>query len=257
MKPYGTVTRGTTNPNRLRRVDAWLADTLGHTLRTARDPVVVDLGYGATPVTAVELRTRLARVRQDVRVVGVEIDPVRVAGAQAYAQPPYLTFARGGFELAGLRPVVVRAMNVLRQYPLDAVADAWSTMTARLADGGSVVEGTCDEPGRLASWIRLTATGPASLTLACRLSTLDSPGSLAERLPKALIHHNVPGQPVYDFLSALDDAWRATAPYAPLGVRQRWVRSVARVAESWPVLDRANRWRVGEVTVAWAAVSAH
>jgi hypothetical protein len=257
VKPIGAATRGTTNPNRLRRVDAWIAYTLGYALRSAGDPVVVDLGYGATPVTAVELRARLARVRPDVRVVGLEIDPVRVADAQASASPPYLTFTRGGFELAGLRPVVVRAMNVLRQYPPDAVTDAWSTMAGQLAEDGSVVEGTCDEPGRLASWIRLTATGPASLTLACRLSTLDTPGTLAERLPKALIHHNVAGQPVYDFVRALDGAWKAAAPYAPLGVRQRWVRSVAAVREAgWPVLDRADRWRVGEVTVAWEAVSA-
>jgi hypothetical protein len=256
MKPLGVATRGTTNPNRLRRVDAWIAYTLGGALRGAGDPVVVDLGYGATPVTAVELRARLATVRADVRVVGLEIDPVRVADAQAAADPPYLTFARGGFELAGLRPVVVRAMNVLRQYDLSAVGPAWDAMAGRLVDGGSVVEGTSDEPGRLASWIRLTATGPASLTLACRLSTLDSPVTLAERLPKALIHHNTPGQPVHAFVAALDDAWRAAAPYAPLGVRQRWVEAVRRTARTWPVLDRANRWRRGEVTVAWDAVSA-
>ena len=96
-----------------------------------------------------------------------------------------------------------------------------------------------------------------SLTLAARLSTLDTPATLAERLPKALIHHNVPGQPVHGFVTALDGAWRAAAPYASLGARQRWIRTVARVAQTWPVLDRANRWRLGEVTVAWAAVSAH
>ena len=33
-------------------------------------------------------------------------------------------FALGGFELAGRRPVLVRAFNVLRQYPVEAVPDA-------------------------------------------------------------------------------------------------------------------------------------
>jgi len=257
VKPVGAVTRGTTNPNRLRRVDGWLAGTLGATLRAAADPVVVDLGYGASPVTTVELRARLARVRPDVRVVGLEIDPVRVAEALPAADPPYLTFQRGGFELAGLRPVLVRAMNVLRQYPLSEVEPAWAAMSGQLAPAGAVVEGTCDEPGRLATWVRLSGAGPVSLTLAARLSTLDTPATLAERLPKALIHHNVPGQPVHGFVTALDGAWRAAAPYASLGARQRWIRTVARVAQTWPVLDRANRWRLGEVTVAWAAVSAH
>lgn len=105
MRPQGVVTRGTTNPNRLRRVDNWIVATCGDRLRAAADPLVVDLGYGATPVTAVELRARLATgVRADVRVVGLEIDPVRVAAAAPAADPPGLTFARGGFELAGLRP---------------------------------------------------------------------------------------------------------------------------------------------------------
>ncbi len=256
MKPIGAPTRGTTNPNRLRRVDSWIAATLAVPLRRAPDPLVVDLGYGASPVTTVELRGRLVRVRADVRVVGLEIDPVRVAAASPAADPPGLTFARGGFELAGLCPVVVRAMNVLRQYPLEEVGPAWRAMTARLATDGAVVEGTCDEPGRLAAWVRLGPAGPVSLTLAARLSTLDNPAAFAERLPKALIHHNVPGQPVHAFLTALEEAWRGAAPYATFGARQRWLHAVAAVRDAgWPVLDRPTRWRLGEVTVAWAAVS--
>jgi hypothetical protein len=256
VKPLGAPTRGTTNPNRLRRVDSWIAATLGDRLRAAPDPLVVDLGYGATPVTAVELRTRLARVRPDVRVVGLEIDPVRVADALPVAHPPGLTFQRGGFELAGLRPVLVRAMNVLRQYAESEVDPAWTAMTMHLAPDGAVVEGTCDELGRLASWLRLGRRGPETLTLAARLSTLDGPASFAERLPKALIHHNVAGQRVHAFLEALAGGWRLAAPYATFGPRQRWIRTVAAVRDDgWPILDRTNRWRLGEVTVAWAAVS--
>jgi hypothetical protein len=197
----------------------------------------------------------LARVRPDVRVVGLEIDPVRVAAALPAADPPGLTFQRGGFELAGLRPVLVRAMNVLRQYSSAEVDSAWAAMTSRLAPDGAVVEGTCDELGRLASWLRLGADGPVSLTLAARLSTLDTPATLAERLPKVLIHDNVPDRPVHAFISALDEAWRVAAPYATFGARQRWIRSVATLRDQgWPVLDRTNRWRLGEVTVAWSAV---
>lgn len=58
-RPVGTVTRGTTNPNRLRRMDRWIAATHGAALRHAQDPVAVDLGYGAAPWTAVELLARL------------------------------------------------------------------------------------------------------------------------------------------------------------------------------------------------------
>ncbi len=253
MKPYGAATRGTTNPNRLRRVDNWIVANCAELLRDAADPLVVDLGYGATPVTTVELRARLAAaVRADVRVVGIEIDPVRVREAAWAADPPWLTFGRGGFELAGLRPVLVRAMNVLRQYDESEVEGAWRAMWAALAPGGLLVEGTSDELGRLACWLCLTCAGPRSLTLAARLSTLDTPAALAERLPKALIHHNVPGEPVHELIQALERGWRDAAAYATFGPRQRWVRSVAAVRDAgWPVLDRPPRWRHGEFTVAW------
>ncbi|MFI5832131.1 class I SAM-dependent methyltransferase [Micromonospora sp. NPDC051300] len=257
MKPLGVVTRGTTNPNRLRRVDNWIVGACGDALRAAADPLVVDLGYGATPVTPVELRGRLAtRVRADVRVVGLEIDPVRVAAAQPAADPPGLTFARGGFELAGLRPALVRAFNVLRQYDESEVADAWRTITGRLAPGGLLVEGTCDELGRLGAWVLLDATGPRTLTLAAKLTTLESPTTLAERLPKALIHRNVPGERVHDLLDALEHAWHSAAGYAPFGPRQRWVHAVTALRESgWPVQDRPTAWRHGYLTLPWPAVS--
>ena len=254
-QPVGVVTRGTTNPNRLRRVDSWIADRCAAALTAADDPLVVDVGFGARPVTTVELRSRLLAVRADVRVVGLEIDPVRVAAAQVAAAPPGLTFRRGGFELAGLHPIVVRAFNVLRQYDESAVTAAWATMTDALAPGGLLVDGTCDERGRLASWVLLDSSGPISLTLAARLANLDRPATLAERLPKALIHHNVAGQPVNAFITALDDAWQAAAAYASFGARQRWIETVSRLRTDWPILDRPRRWRRGEITVAWSAVA--
>jgi hypothetical protein len=255
-RPLGAITRGTTNPNRLRRVDNWIAAHLGGLLRGAADPLVVDLGYGASPVTTVELRSRLTPVRRGVRVVGLEIDPARVAAAARAAEPPFLEFRHGGFELAGLRPVVVRAMNVLRQYDESEVEGVWAAIRQRLAPDGVLVEGTCDELGRLASWVTLDAAGPRTLTLAAALSTLETPAALAERLPKALIHHNVPGEPVHALLRALDEAWRVNAPYSSFGPRQRWRRSVEAVrAAGWPVLDRPARWRLGELTVAWPAVA--
>jgi hypothetical protein len=250
VKPVGRVTRGTTNPNRLRRVDNWIRTVLGPSMPEAS--LVVDLGFGASPVTTVELRDRLATIRPASRVVGLEIDRVRVADAQSYADPPGLIFGVGGFELAGLRPELVRAMNVLRQYPESDAAAAWSTMRGALGPGGLLVDGTCDELGRLACWVLLDADGPRSLTLSARLSTLDGPAEFAERLPKALIHHNVPGHWVHGYLTALETAWRDAAALSTFGPRQRWRSTVLAVrAAGWPVLDGPRRWRLGEVTLAW------
>ena len=258
-RPVGVVTRGTTNPNRLRRVDRWLADVEGWRLRGAAEPpVVVDLGYGASPVTALELHDRLARVRSDVEVVGIEIDPERVRAAQPLARAG-LSFALGGFEVPldnGRRPTVVRAFNVLRQYPEDEVGAAWDLVRGRLARNGLLVDGTCDEVGRLASWVAVDAAGPLSLTVSLRLRGLDRPSTVAERLPKVLIHRNVPGEAVHAYLEAVDAAWDRAAAQSSYGVRQRWVTACTGMREQgWPVLDGPRRWRLGELSVAWEAVA--
>jgi hypothetical protein len=252
-RALGLATRGTTNPNRLRRMDNWIVARLGAALRTADDPLVVDLGYGATPVTTIELATRLRTVRSDVRVLGLEIDPDRVAAAQAATDPPRLAFARGGFELAGRAPVLVRAANVLRQYPEADAAAAWRTITQRLAPGGVLVEGTCDEIGRRGAWVLVDKSGPRELTLAGKVDALDRPGEFAERLPKSLIHHNVPGTAIHAFLRDFDAAWAAASALTVFGARQRWVAACEALAADWPVDVR--RARHGEVSVAWDAVS--
>ncbi len=90
--------------------------------------------------------------------------------------------------------------------------------------------------------------------LATRLGSLDRPSDLAERLPKALIHRNVPGEPVHAFLRDFDRAWAAAAPYASLGARQRWITAVRALSGAWPLTDGVRRWRQGEVTVKWSAL---
>lgn len=253
----GAVTRGTTNPNRLRRMDRWLAGPQAWRIRAAEDPLVVDLGYGATPVTAVELFTRLRAVRSDVEVVGVEIDPERVRAALPL-QRPGLSFVQGGFEvpLNGRRPTVVRAFNVLRQYREDEYPAHWDLVRGRLPEHGLFIDGTCDEIGRRATWVSLGVDGPLSLSISLRFGGFGVPSDVAERLPKALIHRNVPGERVFDYLQALDSAWLDAAPLGSFGNRQRWLRMCSAMADAgWPLADGPARWRLGEITVAWDAVA--
>jgi hypothetical protein len=219
-------------------------------------PLVVDVGYGASPVTTVELAARLRSVHGGVRVLGLELDPERVALAEPAADPPRLEFRRGGFELAGTRPVLVRAFNVLRQYTEAEVAAAWTAMTGRLAPGGLLVEGTCDELGRRCCWVTVSAAGPLLFTLACRPADLDRPSDLAERLPKSLIHRNVPGERVHTLFAALDRCWATAAPFSTFGPRARWVETARLLAaEDWPIRDGRKRWRLGELTLDWTAVA--
>jgi hypothetical protein len=251
-RALGAPTRGTTAPNRLRRVDRWLLWALAGRLRGGSGeaaPLVVDLGFGSTPVTTVELATRLATHYPQVQVLGLEIDPERVLAARSAGDPGRLRFARGGFELAGTSPVIVRAMNVLRQYDEGAVAAAWSAMCAT---GAAVIDGTCDEIGRRACWLLVENGQPVSLTLAAHLPSLGRPSELAERLPKALISRNVAGEPVHAWLNALDEGWAAAASVGVFGARQRWTAMAAAArSQGWPVIGRRDRWRLGEITVRW------
>ncbi len=274
MRPDGEITRGTTNPARLRRVDRWITQALRDTLQASERPLIVDLGYGASPVTTLELYRRIRAVAPDAEVTGLEIDPGRVSAARARlaalrsagAELPGLSFAAGGFELPVPRaPFLVRALNVLRQYPEERVQAAWSRIRSGLAPHGVLVEGTCDEIGRRGVWVTLPALPDGGdraelITFSARLAALERPSDLAERLPKALIHRNVPGEPVHDFLRDFDRAWDRAAPQVVFGRRQRWLTAVASLSASWPVLRNPplgghRRWRLGEVTLPWTALA--
>jgi hypothetical protein len=281
VRAEGEVTRGTTNPSRLRRVDRWISGTQRAVLLSAERPLVVDLGYGASPVTTLELYRAVKRVAPGAEVTGLEIDPERVVSADRYLdglradgqELKDLSFARGGFELpVHQRPVLVRAFNVLRQYPEERAWAAWTRLRDGLADGGVLIEGTCDELGRRAVWVTLPGLGPGlgsglgpgqgdgTITFSARLASLERPSDLAERLPKVLIHRNVPGEAVYRFLRDFDHAWACAAPRSVFGPRQRWLAAVAALAGDWPVIRRAPyggqaRWRLGEVTLPWAALA--
>ncbi|MGH3278840.1 MAG: class I SAM-dependent methyltransferase [Trebonia sp.] len=272
MRPEGEITRGTTNPGRLRRVDRWIAQALRPVLRAAERPLVVDLGFGASPVTTLELYRRVRAVAPNAEVTGLEVDTERVTVAcrrlaelrGSGDELPGLGFALGGFELpAARRPALVRAFNVLRQYQEEQAWAAWGRLRAGLAPGGVLVEGTCDEIGRRAVWVTLPGPQAAAwplITFSARLASLGRPSDLAERLPKTLIHRNVPGEPVHQFLRDFDRAWDSAAPYSAFGTRQRWLAAVTSLSQHWPVLryppyGGPRRWRLGEVTLPWAALA--
>jgi hypothetical protein len=234
-------------------MDRWIAATQTDLLRDR--PLVVDLGYGASPITAVELFVRLRTVAPDLELVGLEIDPDRVAAGLPFATEG-LSFARGGFELPTTRkPVLVRAANVLRQYDEAVAWKMWDRLLEGIAPGGVLVEGTCDEIGRRHVWVCLPK---GTITFAADVNALPYPSALAERLPKTLIHRNLPGEKVYGFLRDFDRAW-AAAPNV-FGARRRWIASVELLAEDWPVYRNPpyggrRRWGQGEVTLPWSALN--
>src|SRR5689334_9864918 len=118
-RPLGQVTRGKTALNRLRQIDVYVGLALSGVLSSG-SPLVVDLGFGAYPWTTLEMFERFLPINPSLRVMGVEIDPERVAAALPYAQPSIIDFRQGGFnvdEVLRGEPVrLIRCYNVLRQY---------------------------------------------------------------------------------------------------------------------------------------------
>lgn len=250
-KPFGVITRGTTGVNRLRRSDRWTRfNPRVESLLREGTPLAVDVGYGASHTTTVEWARWLREINPSVEVVGLEIDPERVLDPRDGVR-----FELGGFELAGYRPQLVRAFNVLRQYDADQVAEAWATVCARLAPGGLFIEGTCDEVGKRCAWVLLDESGPVSLTLAWDPHDVAAPSDVAERLPKALIHRNVPGEKIHDFLRDCDFAWERAAGWAPHGPRVRWGKALEAISRDWPVDVPRRRVRDNTVTIDWDAIA--
>jgi len=259
-KSVGAITRGTTNPNRLRRVDRYISSLTF--LKETDQPLAVDLGYGRTPVTAVELLSRLRKVAPQIKVLGIEIDPARVAEAKPL-EHSLLSFTHGGFEIpippefSSRKDVdLIRALNVLRQYSESEVQPAWEKMQSRLSENGLIIEGTSDELGRVASWVTLNKYEPISFTISLRLQGLDRPSKVAERLPKVLIHKNSPGTNIHRYLSELDQQWDKAAGFGAFGAAQRFMQVAKSMAQAnWPIENKPKRWRLGELSVDFQAIS--
>lgn len=249
-KPFGQPTRGFTAPNRLRLVDTFVLVALREHLRHMPG-LFVDLGYGAVPFTTAEAFGRFRAVNPALRVLGVEIDPARVAAGAPFARDG-LAFRRGGFNLplqAGESVSLVRAFNVLRQYEEREVEAALDTLARSMLPGAWLIEGTSDPPGRHVcfwAWQRGTeqplpgraAKAPLLerrwLVFGARAHADLRPRELQPFLPKELIHHAEPGGTVDAFFAQWERAWLASSA---LAARLQWVAAARQLATAVPGVD--------------------
>lgn len=240
-RPLGLPTRGKTAPNRLRKTDAFLALAFPEFVRHLPG-LYIDLGYGAYPITSVETLLRLRSLNPDLRVVGVEIDPERVVAAAA-SRRPGLDFRLGGFNLPlapGETAAVVRAFNVLRQYPEPDVRGALEALARGMADHGLLIEGTSSPNGQLMTFNlsqriegRLEHLG---LILAPGLRRDFAPRQLQPVLPKNFIHHAAPDGPIDIFFETWTRAWSAARAHGQ-DLRQVFAASAGRLREAGYALD--------------------
>ena len=226
-KPLGLPTRGKTAPNRLRATDTYLALCHAGFLRVLPG-WYVDLGFGETPQTTLESAARLRRVNPDIPFLGVELDPKRAAAAQSFAGPG-MVFRRGGFNLpleAGECAAVIRAMNVLRQYPEGDYRPSVGLLMGQLCKEGLLLEGTSDPPGRLMAFNLYRRAGGSAvceaLIFAVRLRHPFSPRDLQAVLPKNYIHHAEPGGALDAFFGDWEECWRRAFRQSPRDPRRRF-----------------------------------
>src|SRR5690349_15548425 len=137
--------RGRTAPGRLEGLDAYLLHEERALLARREDAwahaAFVDVGFGEHPWTTLDSARAFRDVHPELPVVGVELEPHRVAAAQEYADA-LTDFRQGGFSLP-LRPGetvrLIRAMNLLRGYRPEDVPGIHHTLGQALLEGGLLV----------------------------------------------------------------------------------------------------------------------
>jgi hypothetical protein len=262
-RPQGQQTRGKTAGNRLRRVDI-LLQRYDPSLLTRCDggferAFFVDLGFGATPTTTIESFTRLRSVNPTLPVLGVEIDPARVAAALPFVEPG-LDFRLGGFNLPLAKwpdnqpemARVVRAFNVLRQYEPEAVAPAYARLAEHVLPGGLLIEGTSDPPGQLwvAHLMRRTGAMPSArdawrreaLVFSTNFRQGFDPTAFQTVLPKDLIHRVVPGEPIHDFIAVWRHAAAMSAAQGVWGERAWFMAAAQQLARAGYAINLRPHW---------------
>ncbi|RIK35231.1 MAG: methylase [Chloroflexi bacterium] len=261
-RPEGQPTRGKTASHRLRRVDTFLLRYDSHLLARADGPFAraffVDLGYGFEPRTTLECVARLRAANPILPVLGVEIDPERVAAAQPLVQPG-LDFRLGGFNLPlavwpdGTPETVraVRAFNVLRQYAEAEVAPALARLAESVLPGGLLIEGTSDPLGRIwvAHVLRRSAGAPGAeawqreaLVFSTNFRCGFDPAEFQPVLPKDLVHHMLPGEAIYAFFEAWKRAARLAAAHRAWGSRDWFVAAAHALAEQGYRVNLRPAW---------------
>lgn len=260
-KPVGQPTRGKTASNRLRRVDNFILlyepSVLTRTDGLFADSLFVDLGYGFDARTTLESAARFRYVNPELKILGVEIEKERVEAARPYADEK--TFFRlGGFNLPlkeGEHVRLIRAFNVLRQYEEKDFAPAYERLAQYVLTGGLMIEGTSNPFGSIwcANVVRKLENGTPALSKvegwemeALVFSTNFRMGIDIEEfqtiLPKNLIHHVVPGQPIYDFFEAWKGSAAETAAMKTYGPKQWFIAAGERLVERGYAIASQRKW---------------
>jgi hypothetical protein len=178
---------------------------------------VLDLGLGALPWTTLEFQAYLADWNPLLALIAADLDDHRLASA-AHAPGPPLKLLRCGFDIP-VNARLIRAVNLLRQYPMAQVKDAHARMGRALVLGGVLLEGTTDKSGGRFGFHLLRRTPPGLIREALVLGTDFSRGfaplAMRDYLPRDLRHRVVPKEPLYGFFQDWTVHWGKTRTRDP------------------------------------------
>jgi hypothetical protein len=127
--------------------------------------IAVDIGIGDDPCTTLELAACLAKAKDDetfgcLRLIGTDLDENRLVYARSLVgnnnNDTLIDFCQAkGFDLSALQQknkqplLLIRAMNVLRDYHIHDASKALYQLHDQLYMGGVLVEGSCSPSGHL------------------------------------------------------------------------------------------------------------
>ena len=206
----------------------------------------IDLGYGFEPYTTLESAERLRVQNPKLPVLGVEIDPERVAMGKPY-EDDQTFFRLGGFNLPlqpGESARLIRAFNVLRQYEESEWAAPIEQLGQQMIPGGMLLEGTSNPYGSIwtANVIRRSAEPPYPVKREGFLFSTNfhmgfEPEIFQPVLTKNYIHRMVPGEEIYNFMEQWKTACQKLAPMRSYGLRALFCASAVSLAERGYKID--------------------
>ena len=241
-------TRGKTRPERLSLWLRWLRHNYEE-LNAPPSYSIVDLGYGEKPYSTIELLDAVEDWDMVPAIVGIESSEHRHAQASAL-QHPKIQFLLGGAEaiVACSPPArLIRAINVLRQYPPDQTAAVRRSWLTFCAPGALITEGTTDRDGNVLGMWLLSRDRPETLILGTRCTHGFAPAQLFAALPNDIRWQHTRPAWVATLFEAWTDNWRQTS--SRLEPRERFEQSVHALHEghtAWVVRDPAL-WALGLV----------
>ena len=203
--------------NRLRRVDRWIAGRLrpaaaGGRRRWSSTWGTAPAGHHRRAVHPAARGPARSRGRRDRDRPGAGRGGAAAPARGAVVPARRLRAAR---RAAAAR--CIRAFNVLRQYEEAEASTAWTAHVRAAGAGRVLVEGTCDEIGRVASWVARDAGEGGPRRRADdhlrRARRVVAPPSDAGRTAAQDAHPpQRAGRAGARLLTAFDRAWAASAP---------------------------------------------